>query len=597
MTRIRSLQALVAGAALVAAMLVNIATAPPAAACAGDSCGDLGLHIENFSPSAPYVYGRAFSFYVEAEDNSQSCHLAAILCSSPTGDVDLLVDGFYPAVASDALAYACAGGGTGNCKISRTGTFRTAAFPAGHREIVVAYRPSGSEPFDPDETRAPIHILQAATTLDVTAPATAIAGAPVTLSGTVRPTSPVDLANGARLPEGFVRFTDETVSPAADLGSALIDSEGRATLTTQLPHAGSSSIVARYRGDGNYTGSDDAATITTQQGTVAVAVSQSAATTVYGEAFDITATVTPTPPATLAPTGSVALRSDGATITTPAANLPVGVHSIDAVYAGDGAYAGRTSDPIMHTVSKASTGVVLNSPTPNPSTLGQPVVLQATVLVTAPGAGTPTGTVQFRDGATLLGAPVPLNNQVANLATTALGGGSHSITAVYSGDTNFNGNTSNTLSRTVTCNTTITGTAGNVAVPASGTTCITNANISGGVSIPAGAKVSIVNSTIGGYLTANGGAATLVVCGSTLGGITVAGAAGAVTIGDPANACSANQVKGSIQASSNTGGVTIGGNKVTGWIQCSGNSPAPTNGGRANTAGGRTGQCATPANF
>lgn len=64
--------------------------------------------------------------------------------------------------------------------------------------------------------------------------------------------------------------------------------------------------------------------------------------------------------------------------------------------------------------------------------------LSATV---APAAA--TGTVQFKDGATNLGSPVALASGAATLNVAAgLAGGSHSITAVYSGDSAYSASTS-----------------------------------------------------------------------------------------------------------------------------------------------------------
>lgn len=66
----------------------------------------------------------------------------------------------------------------------------------------------------------------------------------------------------------------------------------------------------------------------------------------------------------------------------------------------------------------------------NPATLNTPVTLKTTV---AP--STATGTVTFRDGTTVLGTGA-LSGGMAQVTTTALAAGSHSITAVYSGDAN-----------------------------------------------------------------------------------------------------------------------------------------------------------------
>lgn len=60
---------------------------------------------------------------------------------------------------------------------------------------------------------------------------------------------------------------------------------------------------------------------------------------------------------------------------------------------------------------------------------GQSLTLTATVT----GSGA-TGTVQFTDNGSNLGAAVALSSGTASLSTTALGAGSHSLAAVYSGD-------------------------------------------------------------------------------------------------------------------------------------------------------------------
>ncbi|MGW2378117.1 Ig-like domain repeat protein, partial [Kitasatospora sp. NPDC001683] len=79
---------------------------------------------------------------------------------------------------------------------------------------------------------------------------------------------------------------------------------------------------------------------------------------------------------------------------------------------------------------------------------GQAKVLTATVTAVAPGAGVPTGTVSFFDGATLLGTAT-LVAGVATFTTSGLSVGSHALTAVYSGSARFNGSTSPVDTQTV----------------------------------------------------------------------------------------------------------------------------------------------------
>jgi len=80
---------------------------------------------------------------------------------------------------------------------------------------------------------------------------------------------------------------------------------------------------------------------------------------------------------------------------------------------------------------------------------GQTETLTATLTPTLAGRPSPTGTVAFYDGTTLLGS-VPVSSSTAAYSSSTLAVGSHSITAVYSGDGNFNPNTSAASSVSVT---------------------------------------------------------------------------------------------------------------------------------------------------
>lgn len=79
----------------------------------------------------------------------------------------------------------------------------------------------------------------------------------------------------------------------------------------------------------------------------------------------------------------------------------------------------------------------------NPSSVGQTVTFTATVT-----GASPTGTVTFRDGATVLGTS-PLSGGTATLTTSSLTLGSHSITAEYGGDANNAASTSAALIQVV----------------------------------------------------------------------------------------------------------------------------------------------------
>lgn len=122
--------------------------------------------------------------------------------------------------------------------------------------------------------------------------------------------------------------------------------------------------------------------------------------------------------------------------------------------------AAATATLKVNATTTPSPTTALLSVTPNPVTAGQPVALTATVR-SEPGAGTPTGTVSFFDGPTLLGtAPLDGNGVAAlNVATfdpaalSALAGlaaGSHSLSAVYNGDATHAVSTSGPVTLVVT---------------------------------------------------------------------------------------------------------------------------------------------------
>ncbi len=73
---------------------------------------------------------------------------------------------------------------------------------------------------------------------------------------------------------------------------------------------------------------------------------------------------------------------------------------------------------------------------PSPAVLGATMTLTATIRPVSPATGTPTGTVRFFDGTTLLGT-APLGGGVAALSVFAPYAGVRAFSAVYLGDARF----------------------------------------------------------------------------------------------------------------------------------------------------------------
>jgi YVTN family beta-propeller protein len=111
---------------------------------------------------------------------------------------------------------------------------------------------------------------------------------------------------------------------------------------------------------------------------------------------------------------------------------------------------GINSQQVILTVKVAATPTSSTiTSSVNPSVFGQSVTFTATVSAVSPGVGTPTGTVQFIDGANNLGSAITLSGGEATYSTSSLSMGSHSITAVYNGVTNFTPSTSSALTQVI----------------------------------------------------------------------------------------------------------------------------------------------------
>ncbi|MDX3240124.1 Ig-like domain repeat protein, partial [Streptomyces sp. ME03-5709C] len=106
--------------------------------------------------------------------------------------------------------------------------------------------------------------------------------------------------------------------------------------------------------------------------------------------------------------------------------------TITATYNGDTCRAGSAGTVAVSVVPATSTTVLAVSP--NPSVCGQPLTLTATVTVVPPGTGVPSGSVTFFDGNTPLGTAMVVGNTATLLLPGGLGAGTHSLVAVYSGN-------------------------------------------------------------------------------------------------------------------------------------------------------------------
>jgi hypothetical protein len=309
------------------------------------------------------------------------------------------------------------------------------------------------------------------TTALTSSPNPSASGSLVTFTATVVPTG-----TPPSNPTGTVDFyTCSTASCTSTtrLGSGSLGVHGQAKYSTSSLAVGTYIIEAIYQGaPTDFSGS-------TSNTVSQVVVSPIATTTALsswpnpsglGKPVTLTATVTKSS-GSGTPTGTVSFYycataacsgtpdSLGSGTLNPSAkatlvtwSLPAGTDSLYAVYAGDTNFETSTSPVISELVTAPIATTTVLTSSPNPSGLGKPVTLTATVTKSS-GSGTPTGTVSFYLGTpsgthSFLGTGTMASGK-ATLTTSLLPAGTDSLYAVYGGDTNFATSTSPVISQVV----------------------------------------------------------------------------------------------------------------------------------------------------
>jgi len=236
-------------------------------------------------------------------------------------------------------------------------------------------------------------------------------------SGTGTPSGDVSLISTAATGEGVTGFT--------------LDNTGKVTngSTNQLT-GGTYNVTAHYGGDGTFAPSDST-TVSVTVGKGNSSAVASVFSSISGVPFTsgpgpvtlflsavITPNPNPSPTTALIPTGTVTFVDNGSTtvattkmdssgeaFTAAGISFTVGAHSIVAQYSGDNSFNSSNATAVTFTVNAATATPTTTTVTPSVTTVasGGSVMLTAKVTTASTGAG-PTGTVQFMNGTSTLGA-------------------------------------------------------------------------------------------------------------------------------------------------------------------------------------------------
>ncbi len=258
-------------------------------------------------------------------------------------------------------------------------------------------------------------------------------------------------------------------APVAATYSFAPERQGTGTFYVTFETSGTQSLTATDSSTSTITGT--ASSLGVQAGSAALSNPDATATTfatavgssASGQSVTLTATVTASGVAS--PTDGTVTFFAGSTVlgtvslnrtnqaSYPAGPLSAGTYAFYAVYDGDAATYKPSASPVFtQVVNHFAANVALSASSPT-SSFGQSLTFTATVSVVGVAGVTspaPTGMVTFYDGTTALGTESLNASNQAMLTTSSLAPGTHSIVAVYTGDTLTQTNQSVTLAETVT---------------------------------------------------------------------------------------------------------------------------------------------------
>jgi autotransporter-associated beta strand protein len=395
-------------------------------------------------------------------------------------------------------------------------TFTTRLLSVASHSITASFAPASGNPVSPSTSNT---VTQVVRKDDTTTSLTSSANPSrwqqaVTFTATVTP-------NGAGTlpPGGSVTFFVD----GAARGTVTLNSSGVATLTTANLALGNRVVTASYSGSSTFNPSGGTLTGGQQVNAAdtSTTLTSSANPSVIGQTVTVAATVRAASPGGGTPAGTVTFSVDSVAVGVPVtlnasgvasiqlSGLSFGSHTISTTFTPSTANYNPSMQSFTQNVLNASHTTVASSL--NPSREHQSVRFTATVTGVA--GTTPTGTLTFYDGGTAIGTGTLNASGQATFTTSALLGGTHTITAIYGGDANYVGS-SGSMAQVVnfvpvSMTAAVTSPASGIVTPNTAFTVTAsvfdrNGNLVTSYGSPYTATISLVSSTTGGTLSGGG---------------------------------------------------------------------------------------------
>ena len=415
--------------------------------------------------------------------------------ATPTGTVAI--------TGADSNCTITLSGGGGNCNV----TFNS----NGAKTISAVYSGDGTNAGSSTSANHNVNTVPSTTTITGHTPNPSTPGQSVAVTVTV--------SGSSGTPTGTVAIT------GADGNCTITLTAGSGTCNVSFNTAGAKTLTATYNGNSTYAVSSTTASHTVNKGSTATVItSNSPNPAATGQAVTVNVTVSgggPTPTGTVSITGAdtnctITLSAGSGSCNTVVFNTP-GAKTLTATYNGDGNYevsSGTASETVVP--AKLNPKVKITGDVPDPSAPGQTVVVG--VSVTSTGT-TPTGTVAITGADNNCNITLDSSGD-GSCNVVFMNTGAKTLTATYSGDTNYNGGT-DTEKHTVTLGpstTVITADNPDPSIP--GQSVAVSVTVTGAGAIPTG-TVLITGADTQCTLTLASGSGSCNVVFNTVGSKTI----------------------------------------------------------------------------
>jgi hypothetical protein len=448
---------------------LTAASHDPYLLCLFDSCANNFIFfVSGTSAAAPSFAG------IMALVDQKMAQVNQTTGPSPQGLADYVL---YPLASKETFSQCNGSGGlaSGNACVFNDITVGNNAVPGESSYGSSSPQYAAGVAYDPATGLGSVNVANlvnawSSATFNASTTTLAITPAPVTPPLTITHGSPVtfniSVAGNSGTPTGDVALLAQNPSLTGTQSVGFVTlASGSGSLTTSALPGGTINVSASYPGDGKFAPSTSA--------TQSIVVSpETSTTTVVAMDQNKNQNFSPAPYGSLVyvradvqgssgfgiPTGNVTfndnsglfletdmLNSQGNTAMVDQENFfSVGSHSITGTYNGDPSFnASQPSTPVAFTITQASTSTGLSS-----AGAPQGATLTATISTASQG-NPPTGSVTFTSGSNNLGSAMVQTSTgptgtvtSASLTDSQLANGQYTITAAYSGDTNYTASTS-----------------------------------------------------------------------------------------------------------------------------------------------------------